>query len=586
VSELASSLGPRGQVRHAPAVKPDEADAAARRGHMLLVAALGVGTLLRLVHYAARPSLLIDEARVALDVGSRDWVGLLRPLDYDQTAPILFLWAERLATRLAGVNEHALRALPFLAGIAALPLLLLIARRLLGVVAATLAVSIAAVSPQLIQYSGEVKPYSLDLAITLGLVWLALEVRDAPQNIARRRRLALGGLLAIWASAPAAFTLAAIGGALMVAPPKARLRYRFVLGTSCLWAASFALAYAIVYAPAAKSPYMREFWQGSLLRILEPGLTARAWHGIRETVWQLFVGGTTDPPLGRPESLLATIGAAALVLVGLAGARRIQRAAGWDGLLVTIGPFLAGVAASLVGGYPVAARVMTYAATSLVLPVAGGCIALAESMGATPRGALALVSACVLVSPLPRDIALATRPNGLENVRAAVSEFERLARPGEPIYVFAATLPAWTFYTTDWTAPDTVRLARMARLGSSGGPAFENAPPRRRAIRDEGDSLVYQYGGRPEIIGLFHGAQWRSATGPVQHHADTNWTTNEARRIRAAALPEAWVLVSHSHALERFLVPAVEALGGHVVESYKADGARLWKFRFAPDPLR
>lgn len=549
---------------------------------VLLLAALGVGVLLRLVHYAARPSLLIDEARVALDVGSRSWVGLLRPLDYDQTAPILFLWADKLTTRLAGMDEYGLRAVPFLAGIAALPLLLLVARRLLGGPAATLAIALAAISPQLIQYSGEVKPYSLDLAVTLGLVWFALELRDAPNDVGRRRRLALAGILAVWASAPAVSALAAIGAALLVAPEKARPPRWFALGAACLWGVSFAGAYAMVYTSAATNAYLRQFWQGSMLTLWEPGVTGRAWHGIREMVWQLFVGGTTDPPLGWPESLMAAVGAAALLLVGLAGLRQIRRSAGWDGLLLTIGPLLAGIAASLIGRYPIAGRVMTYAAASLVLPVAAGCISLAKSTRMTQRWVLILLSACVLAPPLPRDIALAIRPNALENVRAAVSEFERLARPGEPIYVFAATLPAWTFYTTDWTVPDTARLARMARLGSSGGPAFENAPPRREAIRDEGDSLVYTYRGRPEVIGLFHGAQWRSATGPVQYHADTNWTANEARRIRASAHPEVWVLVSHSHALERFLVPALEGRGGRIVDSYQADGARLWRFRFPP----
>jgi hypothetical protein len=334
-----------------------------------------------------------------------------------------------------------------------------------------------------------------------------------------------------------------------------------------------------VYEPAATSPYMRQFWQGSLLTAWDSGLALRAWRAVREVVWALFVGGTTEPPLLWPNNLMANVTAAALLLVAFAGARRIRRSAGWDGLLLTVGPLLVGIAASLLGRYPVAGRVMTYAAASLVVPVAAGVVAITESM---QRRALVLLSACVLVPPLPRDLALACHPNARENIRAAVREFERLARPGEPIYVFAATLPAWTFYTTDWTAPDTARLARMARLGSSGGPAFENAPPRHRAIRDDGDSLAYLYRGRREVMGLFHGAQWRSATGPVQYQADTNWTGNEARRIRAAAVPQVWVLVAHSHALERFLVPALEERGGRIVDSYEADGARLWRFRFSP----
>jgi len=583
---MRAAIGGPGTLRRNQLSEPvsrPRSDAVARAGSALLVVALGVGTLLRVVHYAARPSLLIDEARIALNVGSRSWLALSRPLDYDQTAPLLFLWAERLATRLGGMNEYALRALPFLAGIAALPLLFALARRLVGVPAATLAVATAALSPQLIQYSGEIKPYSLDLLIALGLVWLALDLTDAPEDGRRQGRLALAGVLAVWASTPAVLTLAAGSVALLLAPAEARPPRWFVLAAACAWGASFALAYALIYEPAATSPYMRQFWQGSLLTIWQPGLAPRTWRAIREVVWALFVGGTTEPPLSRPESVMANVAAgAALLLIGAAGAQRIRRVAGWQGLTLTIGPLLAGLGASFLGLYPVAGRVMTYAGASLALPLAAGCAALAESMHRIRRPALALLSVCLLGPPLPRDLALALRPKALENIRAAVREFDRVAPLGEPVYVFAAALPAWTFYTTDWVAPDTARLTRMARLGSSGGQAFENAPPRRRAIRGEGDTLVYLYRGRPEIIGLFHGAQWRSATGPVQFQPDTNWTVNEARRIRGAANPDAWVLMAHSHALERFLVPALEARGGRITHSYLADGARLWRFSFTP----
>jgi 4-amino-4-deoxy-L-arabinose transferase-like glycosyltransferase len=72
---------------------------------------------LRLVHYVGQPTLWLDEARIALNVAGRSWGGLLRPLDYDQSAPPLFLWLEKLAIGLGGPNELALRAPALLAGV-------------------------------------------------------------------------------------------------------------------------------------------------------------------------------------------------------------------------------------------------------------------------------------------------------------------------------------------------------------------------------------------------------------------------------------------------------------------------------------
>src|SRR5688572_28681353 len=90
------------------------------RTHLTLAVglALGVGAALRLFALGSGASLYVDEAMLALNIGTRSLSGLLRPLDYGQTAPIAFLWAERLVVALAGMSEVSLRAIPFLAGIA------------------------------------------------------------------------------------------------------------------------------------------------------------------------------------------------------------------------------------------------------------------------------------------------------------------------------------------------------------------------------------------------------------------------------------------------------------------------------------
>jgi hypothetical protein len=49
------------------------AESASRRIPPVAIAALAVGALIRLWVYAARPSLWIDEARVALNIGARSW---------------------------------------------------------------------------------------------------------------------------------------------------------------------------------------------------------------------------------------------------------------------------------------------------------------------------------------------------------------------------------------------------------------------------------------------------------------------------------------------------------------------------------
>ena len=58
----------------------------------------------------------------------------------------LYLWIERLAVSVGGVSERSLRALPFVAGVALVPLVWVVARRLAGATTAALATVLVALS--------------------------------------------------------------------------------------------------------------------------------------------------------------------------------------------------------------------------------------------------------------------------------------------------------------------------------------------------------------------------------------------------------------------------------------------------------
>jgi hypothetical protein len=64
----------------------------------LLLAGIGF----RLIQFFTARSLWLDESMLGLNIASRSLGELLRPLDYNQVAPPLFLWLGRLSIRLAG----------------------------------------------------------------------------------------------------------------------------------------------------------------------------------------------------------------------------------------------------------------------------------------------------------------------------------------------------------------------------------------------------------------------------------------------------------------------------------------------------
>ena len=112
----------------------------------------------------------------------------MKPLDYQQVCPLLFLWAEKAISLVLGFNEWSLRLCPTIASIAALFLFRHVAGRLLKGVALVIAVAILAVGYTPIRHGGEIKPYATDFLLALALFALAVEWLRTP----RADRLPLG----------------------------------------------------------------------------------------------------------------------------------------------------------------------------------------------------------------------------------------------------------------------------------------------------------------------------------------------------------------------------------------------------------
>jgi hypothetical protein len=146
--------------------------ASLRRGILFFVL---VGVFARVMRYALRFPLWDDESFLCVNFISRSYVELLRPLDYHQVAPILFLWIERTAARLFGFCELVLRLFPFVCSIASLLLFRKTASRLLSSLGLLVAVAIFSVSYPGIRYAAEAKPYGSDLFVSLGLLFLTVE---------------------------------------------------------------------------------------------------------------------------------------------------------------------------------------------------------------------------------------------------------------------------------------------------------------------------------------------------------------------------------------------------------------------------
>jgi hypothetical protein len=425
------------------------------------LALLAVGVALRLRAYLDQRSFWLDEIWVVLNVQGRSFAGLARPLDYEQTAPVAFLWTERLALVLGGVNELALRVFPLIAGCLFLVVLWMLARRLLDVRGGALCLAFAALSPALIYFSNEVKPYGPDSLAAAALIWLTLDVLDTPDSRRAWQRLAAGGVIAMLFSTPSIFILAGVGTALVAHPAIVRTRAGWVRLVACgtLWLAVFAIGYVALYRDAATSTFMQTFWRKVFLS-LPPSTLA---HGAIDAARRLWIAAF----LGDNDALIPPRALPLATLVTAAGAVALLRRRGAPVALLLVVPFVATGAASLAHRWPLGARLLVFLIPALVLLLGAGVWTIAGALPSRVRGAtLALLGGLVVLPACVYDARGVRLPKRRDDVAPLVRDVMASHATPALVYVVAHGIPAWIYYSDLWRARDGEAFRVAEKRGS------------------------------------------------------------------------------------------------------------------------
>ena len=513
--------------------------------------AMIAGAVVRVIAFSRDRPLWLDEAMLGLNIATRSFTELARPLDYDQSAPLLYLWLERLAVVSGGVSEWTLRAVPFVAGVLLLPAVWLMTRRLAGDATAAIATVFASVSITLLSFSVEAKQYGVDPLVTALVVWLAACVAASPADMRPWRSLVVGGVVGILLSQPAAFVLAGVFLALAadrrVRSTKSARRWMLLVGIT--WAAVFLSLYLTLYRATATSAYMQAFWQGTFLDPRTPDFLLR----LRLLDLAAFVAPTLRGTALGPAGLLA--------IAWVVGVWTLWRRSAFAGV-VTAAPLVAALVASAVGMYAVMDRLFLFAAP-LMLAAYASLIAVAVERVPVERRLLALVgaAAALVFVVAPAHMQRIKSPVFYGVGKQVVADVDSMAQ-GDAVYVAARSFPLWLFYTTDWTSPDLERLRWGASISGAGAPAHNNAPSRGRPVAGaEAVLLRRQYRGRTELIGLPTGRQYRTTTRSLNpsvrmaelaqpSEVDPGWAAVDVQRVAVAANPRAWVFGSHMFALD------------------------------------
>lgn len=512
-----------------------------------------LGAAWRIAAYAQHRSLWYDEAALALNIAGRGFVELVEPLDYLQTAPPLFLWIERSIVLLFGANEWALRALPLAAGMVTAPLMWRVASRILPSPAAVLAVALVALSPALVRYSAEVKPYATDALVTLLVLDSAVQVAVDPLRSGRWRALGLVGMAAIVASTPSVFILAGVTAYLTTDALVSRdaRSARRTASLAAGWAGLFLVLLATVFRPllgdtAPIGKFMHWYWAANFLTTEPPGIAAK----VSALLWAAF----TNTFLGEGAFSGATSVLLLATVVGLAAliaSRNVPLAT-----LLTV-PAIALAAASMLRRYPIAERVILFAAPLTALLIAASQIPLSHrrlrSLSPILGGA---ITAAVVALAGRGDLARFRSDVGRQESRDLVRSAVRKHAAGDPVWISGGGEAAWRFYSAAFAARESRREADATT--SFGGRALA------------ADVLVGAWFDAPPEQILTMSDDTAAASKP------SRWSDTEAMRVRSLARPCALLFLSHMQPGEvPALLASVTQAGGQLRESRREPGAEL-----------
>ena len=410
------------------------------------------GFLVRFRQYFYNRSLWFDEVALALNIVNRSYTQLLDTLKYNQAAPPLFLWIEKLSIQVFGNNEYALRLFPFLCGVISLFLFYLLAIRFTSGITTVIAIALFASLKEIVYYTTELKQYSSDLTIGLLLFLCLTSVHSKKLNIKQTISLSILGAFSIWLSHPSIFIMAGVEITNLVGNCWQKIKNILVnrIFLYTFWLINFALLYVLTIQKTMSNESLVDSWG------------VRYPSSVLDIVWLLDAFGRF---FYKPMGFIG-IGDGIGLIVFTIGAIVLSKTNKFK-LLILNAPLLITLIAAYLQKYPFRDRLILFLSPYAILVISEGIsflvrqcyrkyqqyeevtnknkslIALAANSAFT---SLIVISLTVL--PIARSSLMIVKPSwfNIEHIRLGMEYIKSNQQPGDIFYIFPTTQLQFKYY--------------------------------------------------------------------------------------------------------------------------------------------
>jgi hypothetical protein len=385
------------------------------------------GACLAIYQFIFNRSVWLDEASLSLCIINLDLPALLRPLPYNQVAPIGFLLIEKVCTYIFGSGEMAMRLFPLISFLCSLPFLYLLTRRITSCkLTAWVVTTLFALNPSIIYFASEIKQYMTDVLVVIVMIYLTISIN----SINKKFWLWYGlyGVMAILLSNISVIVLSVCGIFILYKEVISKKNLR-PLSSLFIWAVFFGGYYLIfIYGHPTKA-YMLKFWHTEFLPA-NP-FDSSFWKFLANRGVLIYRDLVGIPGYGFYAMLLS--------LVGVTYAAFKKPIA----LLFIIGPIVLHLILSAFHLYPFYTRLILYLLPLVLIAIGMGITApfrLLSKQVALPNILLAVPAIISLYSLSHRY------PLQKSEIKKSVAVMDSNIQAGDDVFIYHKALHAYTYY--------------------------------------------------------------------------------------------------------------------------------------------
>ena len=417
-------------------------------------ALIGLGIFFRLFHFFDNRSMFINGIYLSSSLVRMNFLELATlPLDYEQKAPIGYLWMVKLTVLLFGKSEMVLRIFPLLCGIAAVFVFLPVCRYFLKPVGVVIAMGIMTLAPPLIYHTVEEKQYITELLATILVLYLYIRYHKK-STISDLVMWGFWGAVIVWFSYSSIFILAGMAFAIGLSYIfnknwPALFRSMIPFG---MWLISFAVNFFFFTYKHADSEWLVTWFimRGSFMPLPPASLSELKWFSktIRELLgWPLGLLIYYDLPgtprlLSLTKQLLPLLCSALGLLMFFRQDKKV--------FMMLLFPILLTLLASGLKQYPFFERLIVFLVPLFILFIARGGDKIASILPAVGRVRY-IVPLLLLAWPLWSSAKEVFNPDLFGGRyksyhREAFNYINDHFQKGDVVYVYWNTKPIYRFY--------------------------------------------------------------------------------------------------------------------------------------------